>query len=114
MSETDKVDKITELFLQHAVADGNTDHLIEVIGRIQELLVSMFSLYIIMEGKEHADHDDCDVLRRLPDCIKEFKEQLIGDLEFHIQGNCLANGIPLKMSHNAQVTADILKAMEKE
>ncbi len=107
------LDKLTELFLQHAVDDGDTDHLIHVIGRIQELLVSMFALYIIMEGKEHADHDDCDVMRKLPGCVKAFKEQLIADIDLHVQGNCAVNGIQLELSHNQRVSQEILKAMKE-
>jgi len=106
------IDKITELFLQHAVDTNDSDQLIGVIGRIQELLVSMFALYIIMEGKEHGDHDDCEVMQNLPLCIEDFKKQLIADIDLHVQGNCAVNGIELELSHNQRVSREILKEMK--
>jgi hypothetical protein len=101
------------LFLQHAVDDGDSEHLIHVINRIQELLVSMFALYIIMQGKEHQDHDDCETMRKLPLCVEDFKKQLIADIDIHVQGNCMVNGIELELTHNQRVSKEILKAMKE-
>ncbi len=107
-----EIDNITELFMQTAVDEGNPDHLVKVIGKLQELLVSMFALYIIMEGKEHQDHD-CKFFKALPDAITDFKAQLMRDIDSHVRGNLLVNGITLTKTHNQQVSEAILKALKE-
>ncbi len=106
------IDDITALFLQHAVEDGDPDHLVSIIGKIQEMLVAMFTLYIVMQGKEHKDHD-CDVFDEIPAVIESFKRQLIKDIDTHIAGNMIVNGITLIKSVNEKTYDEIMAKLKQ-
>ena len=108
-----EIDSITEMFMQQAVEDGNPEHIVRIIGKIQELLVSMFTLYIIMQGKEHQEHDDCDTFAALPDAITDFKRQLLRDIDIHIKGNCAVNGIVFAQTLNEKTYAEIMKTLNQ-
>lgn len=107
------IDDITELFMRQAVEDGDPDHLVHVIGKIQEVLVAMFSLYIIMVGKEHEGHDDCDTLASLPEGIESFKRQLIKDIDRHVTSNCAINGIKLVRTTNQKTYDEIMAGLKQ-
>jgi len=108
-----EIDSITEMFMQAAVEDGDPEHIIRIIGKIQELLVSMFTLYIIMVGKEHQEHDNCDTFTSLPDSVKDFKRQLLRDIDVHVQGNCAVNGIVFAKTLNEKTYAEIMKTLNQ-
>lgn len=111
--KSSSINDITELFLRHAVEMNDPDRLVELISNVQTLLVTLFSLYIIMLGKEHQEHDDCDTYKFLPDAILDFKRQLINDLDSHVQGNCLVNNIMLAKSTNEKTYEEIMKTLKQ-
>ena len=108
-----EIDGITELFMRQAVEDGDPDHIVKVVGKLQELLVSMFTLYIIMVGKEHQEHDNCETFTSLPDSIEDFKRQLLRDIDVHIQGNCTVNGIVFAKTQNQKTYEEIMKTLNQ-
>jgi len=106
------IDNITELFMQHAVEDGDPEHLVHIIGKIQEVLVAMFTLYIIMQGKEHQEHD-CEVFKEIPEAIESFKRQLLKDIDTHIKGNMMVNGITLTKTQNQKTYDEIMAKLNQ-
>jgi len=106
------IDGITEMFMRQAVDDGDPEHLVHVIGKIQEVLVAMFSLYIIMQGKEHEDHD-CELFKALPEAIEDFKRQLIRDIDLHVFSNMKVNNITLVKTKNQKTYDEIMQMLNQ-
>lgn len=111
----DNQDKITELFLKSALEQGSPEKVESLIGSVQEVLVSLFSLYIVMQGKEHQScgDKDCQIIEKLPSVVESFKTQLMHDLDVHVDGNCKVNGIVLEKSHNQRVFDDIMQTLNQ-
>lgn len=109
---------ILKAFLEAATASGDPEHIVQMIGKLQTLMVSMFSLYILMEAKDHEDHkEDCKIMEDIPKAIDSFIEQLTADIRMHVSMNLEVNGVTLQKSHNQiqfERIMDEIKRAEKE
>jgi len=106
-----------KMFLEAATASGDPDHVVQMVGKVQSILVSLFSLYILIEAKEHEGHDDCPAMKEIPKAIDSFIEQLTDDIRMHVGANLAVNGVTLEKSHNQEQYEKIMaeiKAQEKE
>lgn len=109
-----EMDHITELFLKHATEDGEPEHVIAMVEKLQSLIVPMFALYILMEAKNHEGHDtDCEVIKKLPEAMEGFIKQFGDDVRMHVEINLLANGLALTKTHNQKTYEEILAKLNQ-
>lgn len=105
---------LLEMFLNAATASGDPDHIVDMISKLQTLIVSMFSLYILIQAKEHEDHDDCDTMQSLPKTIDSFIEQLTSDVRTHVKLNLAANGVEFEKTHNQLAYERIMEEIKAQ
>jgi hypothetical protein len=108
------MDGITELFLKHATEDGDPDHIVAMVEKLQGLIVPMFALYILIEAKNHEDHDsDCEVVKKLPEAVEGFIKQFSDDIRLHVEINLVANGMALTKTHNQKTYDEIMATLNQ-
>lgn len=104
--------RIIQAFMEAATETGDPDHIVAMISKLQTLMVSMFSLYVLIQAKEHEDHTDCthecDVMDKLPAAVDSFIDQLTADIRIHVSMNLAANGIELEKTANQKVFEEIM------
>ena len=99
---------IVKAFMEVATASGDPDQIVAMISKLQTLMVSMFSLYILIQAKEHEDHDDCETMRELPKAIDSFITQLTDDIRLHVGLNLKVNGVVFEKTANQKQYEEIL------
>lgn len=106
-------DAMIDAFLEVALDQKDPEKTLFMVTKIQELLINMFSLYLLMEAKEHEDHTDCTVLEELPTAIEMFIADFSKDLRDHIRVNLMVNGIALQKTHNQKTYDEIMKQLNQ-
>ncbi|NOQ49934.1 MAG: hypothetical protein GQ553_04655 [Nitrosomonadaceae bacterium] len=111
-------ERMITMFLEAATASGDPDQIVSMVGKVQTILVSLFSLYILISAKEHDDHEtDCEIMEQLPKAIDSFIAQLTEDIRLHVEMNLKVNGIELEKTANQKQYDEIMaeiKAQEAE
>jgi len=110
-------DDMLKLLMETATATNDTDKVLEIIQEGQKMTISMFSLYILMEGKEHEDCDPkgCNVIKLIPQTIERFKQQFLDDLDTHLAINLAINNIETgepEETINQKTHREILEEMD--
>jgi hypothetical protein len=111
-------ERMITMFLEAATASGDPEQIVSMVGKVQTILVSLFSLYILIAAKDHDDHDtDCEIMAQLPKTIDSFITQLTEDIRLHVGMNLKVNGIELEKTAQQKQYDDIMadiKAQEAE
>ena len=114
---SDRDADIVKAFMEVATASGDPDQIVAMISKLQTLMVSMFSLYILIQAKEHEDHENCDSFKEIPHAIDKFIEQLTSDIRLHTTLNLEVNGVTFEKTRNQKAFEEIMaeiEASEKE
>ncbi len=110
MNDVDE--EIIRAFMQAATESGDPDQIVAMISKLQMLMVSMFSMYILIQAKEHEDHTECthecNVIGELPNAIDSFVEQLTRDIRLHVQMNLEVNDVVIKKTANQKAFEEIM------
>lgn len=111
-------EEMITMFLEAATASGDPDQIVSMVGKVQTILVSLFSLYILISAKDHEGHDtDCEIMEQIPKTIDSFVLQLMEDVRLHVGMNLKVNGIVLEKTANQKQYDEIMaeiKAQEQE
>jgi hypothetical protein len=104
-----------KMFLQAATASGDPDEIVAMVGKVQSILVALFSLYILIQATEHEKHgDDCEVMPKLPKAIDSFISQLTDDIRIHVGLNLKVNGMELEKTAAQKQYEEIMAEIEAQ
>lgn len=106
-------DAILDAFMEVAINQKDPEQTLFMVHKLQELLINLFSLYLLMEAKEHEGHDNCTVLEELPTVIEMFLAEFSKDLKDHIRVNLMVNGIALQKTHNQKTFDEIMAQLNQ-
>jgi len=106
-------ERLMNMLLSVASDVDDPDDLLDIIREGQKIMVSTFAIYLVLTAQEHKDHKDCVVNKNMRTMLNLFKEQLIADIDKHVEMNLEINGFSLDQTHNQKVMEDILKELKK-
>ena len=107
--------EIVQAFMEAATANGDPEQIVGMIGKLQTIMVSMFSLYILIQAKEHEDHaTDGSISEDLPKAVDAFIDQLTSDIRLHVELNLKVNGVVLEKTANQKQYEEIMAEIKAQ
>lgn len=109
-----KDDAILKAFMEVAIDKKDPEQTLFMVHKLQELIINLFSLYLLMEAKKHEDHgENCTVLEELPTVIDMFLSDFSKELKDHVRVNLMVNGIALQKTLNEKTHEEIMQMLNQ-